>query len=228
MMSMDKKIDDRFLYTNMPQIEKAMLEKVPLESELSYKFSWRFKRNMKTLLKYERRTPVMRRFVRQMKTATAILLIALSMIFGTIMSVEAYRVRFFEFVTEIREELTSIVIRSGENADYDALTAIYPSYIPEGYSVLEQTSDKYENTIIYSNSKGLELYYSQRMTTQGELILDSEGAKTKLITIGPQEAYLISNKGTLQLFWHYDDSILSLIGNISETEIIKMAESIKK
>jgi hypothetical protein len=227
-MPMDKMIDDGFFYAYMPQVEKVMLEKIPLESELSHQFSWRFKRKMKALLKYERRTPVMRRFVYQMKTAAAVLLIVLSMAFGTVMSVEAYRVRFFEFVTEIWEELTSIVIHSDENADHDTLTPISPSYIPKGYSVLELTSDKYENTIIYINTNGLELYYSQRMATQSEFILDSEGAETEKITIGSQEAYLIANKGTVQLYWHDDDSVFSLIGNLDKTELIKMAKSIIK
>lgn len=225
---MDKTIDDGFLYAYMPQVEKVMLEKIPLESDLSHQFSWRFKRKMKALLKYERRTPVMRRFVYQMKTAAAVLLIVLSMAFGTVMSVEAYRVCFFEFVTEIWEELTSIVIHSDENADQETLTPISPSYIPKGYSVLELTSDKYENTIIYINTNGLELYYSQRMATQSEFILDSEGAETEKITIGLQEAYLIVNKGTVQLYWHDDDSVFSLIGNLDKTELIKMAKSIIK
>lgn len=225
---MDKIIDDGLLYAYMPQVEKVMLEKIPLESELSHQFSWRFKRKMKALFKYERRTPVMRQFIRQIKTAVAVLLIALSMAFGTIMSVEAYRVRFFEFVTDIWEELTSIVIHSDENANHDILTPISPSYIPEGYNVLEQTSDKYENTIIYSNANGLELYYSQRMATQSEFILDSEGTETEKITIGSQEAYLIANKGTVQLYWHDDESVFSLIGNLYKTELIKMAESIIK
>jgi len=225
---MDKMIDDGFLYAHMLQVEKVMLERIPLESELSHQFSWRFKRKMKALLKYERRTTVMRRFVRQMKTAAAVLLITLSMAFGTVMSVEAYRVRFFEFVTEIWEELTSIVIHSDENADHDALTPISPSYIPEGYSVLEQTSDKYENTIIYSNANGLELYYSQRMATQSEFILDSEDIEPQNIRIGSHEGYLIVNKGTVQLYWYDGFNIFSLIGNLDETELIKMATSIIK
>ena len=225
-MSMDKMIDDRLLYAYLPQAEKVMLEKIPLESELSHQFSRHFNRKIKALLKYEQRTPVMRRFVYQMKTVAAVLLIVLSLAFGTVMSVEAYRVRFFEFVTEIWEELTSIVIHSDENADHDTLTPISPSYIPTGYSVLEITSDKYENTIIYLNTNGLELYYSQRMATQSEFIIDSEGADTEEITIGLQVVYLISNKGTVQMYWYDSDSIFSLIGNLDKTELIKMAESI--
>lgn len=225
---MDKMIDDEFLYAHMPQVEKVMLERIPLESELSHQFSKRFNRKMKALLKYERQTPAMQRFAHKMKTAAAVLLIALSIVFGTVMSVEAYRIRFFEFVTEVWEELTSIVIHSNNNADHDTLMPIIPSYVPAGYSIIEQMSDKYENTIIYSNENGFEIYYSQRMLSQSEFILDSEDAKTKKIMIGSQETYLIVNKGTTQLYWYDDFSVFSLIGNLDETELIKMATSIIK
>ncbi|MEF9921454.1 MAG: hypothetical protein RR769_00950 [Anaerovoracaceae bacterium] len=124
---MSRIIDDDFLYANMPQTEKAMLSNIPPEDELHHKFSRRFNRKMAALLKYERRTPTMRVFVRQMKTAAAVFVIVLSMAFGTVMSVEAYRIRFFEFVTTVWEELTSIVIGSEDNADHDTLTPISPT-----------------------------------------------------------------------------------------------------
>ena len=225
---LDKMISDEFLYAHMPQTEKIMLDKIPSENELSHKFSSRFNRKMKALLKYERRTPTMRRFVHRMKIATAMFLITLCITFGTVMSVEAYRIRFFEFVTQVWEELTSIVIHSDDNADYDTLVFASPTYIPDGYSVSEQTSDRYENTIIYSNANGEELYYSQGMTTQGEFILDSEDVETKAITIGSNDGYFIVNKGVAHLFWHDNFNIYSIIGYLGESELIKMAESIQK
>lgn len=212
----------------MPQAERAMLDRIPLENELSHRFSHHFNRKMKALLKYERRTPIMRRLIYQIKTAAAIFLVILLVAFGTVMSVEAYRVRLFEFVTQVWEELTSIMIHSSENADYDILIPISPSYIPEGYNILEQTSDKYENTVIYYNENGFEIYYSQRMATQSEIILDSEDIEPKKIMIGLQEGYIIVNKGIVQLYWHNEFGVFSLIGNLDESELIKMAEHIVK
>lgn len=225
---MNKIIDDDFLYQHIPNVEKLILERIPPESELSHQFSRHFKRKMKALLKYESRTPTMRLFIHRIRTAVAIFLIILSITFGTVMSVEAYRVRFFEFITQVWEELTSIVIHSDENANHDTITPIFPSYIPEGYIIVDQINDKYENTIIYINEGNLEIYYSQKMSTQSEFILDSEGAKIKKIMIESQEAYLIINKGTIQLYWYDSFNIFSLIGNLDETELIKMATSIIK
>lgn len=225
---MDKIISDEFLYLHMPKAEDILLSKIPNENELSYKFSNRFSRKMKALLKYERRAPTMRRMVHHMKVAAAMFLITLTLTFGTVMSVEAYRIRFFEFVTEIWEELTSVVIHSNDNADHDKIVTVSPSYIPNGYTVLEETNSQYENTIIYADEEGTEIYYSQTLLTQGEAILDTENTAIQTTLIGSQEVSLITNKGITQIYWHDSFSSFSLVGKIGESELLKMAESIIK
>ncbi len=225
---MNKMIDDNFLYEHMPYAEKLMLERIPPENELSHQFSRRFKRKMKALLKYEGRTPAMRQFVHRMKIVAAMLLVTLSLTFGTIMSVETYRVRFFEFVTQIWEELTSIIIRSDSNADHDTLVLVSPTYIPEGYSILEQTSNEYKNSIIYYNESGAEIYYLQKLSSQSEFIFDSEDAEPKEITIGTHKGYIIMNKGVTQIYWYDKFNVYSIVGSLDDSELIKMAKSIKK
>lgn len=225
---MNKMIDDNFLYKHMPHAEKLMLGRIPPESELSHQFSRRFKRKMKALLIYESRTPIMRQSVHRMKIAATMLLVTLSLTFGTIMSVEAYRVRFFEFVTQVWEELTSIIIHSDDNADHDTLVLISPTYIPKGYSILEQTSNEYKNSIIYCNENGSEIYYLQKLSSQSEFIFDSEGAESKEIAIGTHKGYIIMNKGITQVYWYDKFNVYSLIGSVDDSELIKMANSIKK
>lgn len=221
-------IDDDFLYANMPQTEKAMLSNIPPEDKLHHKFSRRFNRKMAALLKHERRTPTMRVFVRQMKTAAAVFVIVLSMAFGTVMSVEAYRIRFFEFVTIVWEELTSIVIGSEENADHDVLIPVDPTYIPQGFEVVDRQSDQYENTIRYLHEDGVEILYSQQLTTQSEFIFDTKDIEPNRIMIGSQEVYTLLNKGTTQLYWNDNFNFYHLISRSNESELLKMAESIIK
>lgn len=224
---MDKIINDEFLYTHMPKAEEMLLSKIPEENELSHKFSNGFNRKMKALLKYERRTPMMRRMVHHMKVAAAMFLITLTLTFGTVMSVEAYRIRFFEFVTQVLEELTSIVTHSDDNADHDTLVLASPSYIPKGYTVLEETSSQYKNTIIYTDEEGTEIYYLQKLLSQSEFIFDSEDVEPKEINIGESVGYLIINKGVTQLYWYDNFNTYTLISSLDEQEVIKMAESIQ-
>lgn len=224
---MNKVIDDDFLYAHMPQAEKVMLEKIPLENELSHKFSRRFNRKMKALLKYERRTPVMRVVFRQARIAAAVFVIVLSMTFGTVMSVEAYRIRFFEFVTTVGEELTSIIIRSHDNADHDTLTPVEPSYVPEGYAVFETNLNQFEQNIFYHNKSGNEIFFSQNLTTQGEFIVDTESTEYEKIALSDMNVYCVSNKGLTQLYWQDSFYIYTLIGSIEKDELLAMAQSVK-
>lgn len=221
-------IDDNFLYFHMKAAENHMLSAIPGEAELDHPFSKRFLRKMRHLLKYERRTPAMRTFIRCVKTAAAIFLIFISITFTTVMSVEAYRVQFFEFVPRVWEEFTSFFIRSEDITEHNTIQPMIPSYIPDGYKIYEQTDNQYENTIIYCDNTGTEIFYSQTLTTQSEFIYDSEGADINSIQIDNQMVHILLNKNTVQLYWHNRVNAFALIGNIDETELIKMAESIIK
>lgn len=225
---MNRIIDDDFLYSHMKDAENLMMTAIPDEIELNHQFSKRFLRKMKTLLKYERRTPIMRSTVHHAKTAAAVFLIFLSIAFTTTMSVDAYRIRFFEFVTTVWDELTSIVIGSSENADHDTLSPIAPTYVPIGFEIIDQQSDQYENTIRYLHEDGVEILYSQQLTTQSEFILDTEGVEPNSVIIGSQEVYIFLNKGTTQLYWNDKFHFYHLISRCNENELLKMAESIIK
>lgn len=225
---MSRIIDDDFLYANMPQVEKAMFSNVPLEDELHHKFSRRFNRKMASLLKYERRTPTMRMVVRQTKTAAAVFVIILSMAFGTVMSVEAYRIRFFEIVTTVWEELTSIVIGSEENAGHDTLVPLEPSYVPTDYGVLETSINQFEQNIFYHNKSGNEIFFSQNLTTQGEFIIDTESTTYEKIELPSMDVYYVVNKGVTQLYWQDAFYTYTLISTIEKDELLAMAQSVKK
>ena len=67
------------------------------------------------------------------------------------MSVEAYRIRFFNMIKEVWSELTSIVFWSDTSTNVYDFVAVSPLYIPNGYEILEQSENEYKNVIIYSD-----------------------------------------------------------------------------
>lgn len=223
---MDRNVDDDFLYAHTNRAEDFMLEQIPKESDLFHIFSKKFNRKMKALLKYEKRTPFMRSFVRYAKAAIATILITISLTFAATMSVEAYRVRFFEIVTQIWEQLTSITISSNENAGSDILVAYEPTYLPDGYLASDRTSDKYEQTIIYTNSASDNIYFSQYLLTQGEAIIDTEGIESETIEIDGQSVTCIENKGVIQVYWNDSRHSFYIMGSMDKTELVRMAQSI--
>lgn len=221
-------INDDFLYSHMKDAESLMMAAIPPETKLNHNFSKRFLRKMKSLLKYERRTPMMRSTVHYAKTAAAVFLIFLSIAFTTTMSVEAYRIRFFEIVTTVWEELTSIVIGSEENAGHDTLVPLEPSYVPTDYGVLETSINQFEQNIFYHNKSGNEIFYSQNLTTQGEFIIDTESTTYEKIELPSMDVYYVVNKGVTQLYWQDAFYTYTLISTIEKDELLAMAQSVKK
>lgn len=221
-------VDDDFLYKHMRKAEIKMLDSLPKEEELSHKFSKGFEKKMNKLIKEEKRKPFMRSFVIYGKRAAAIFLIIVSIAFATTMSVEAYRVRLFEVITEVWEEFTSITFKSEKGVSDSKLVPIKSDYIPEGFSIVEEELSDYMNLILYTNSNNIEIIYEQSLISDGEIILDTEGAEVKTISIENQEINYFTNKGVNQVYWNDDNYTYTFISSIDMEELFKMTKSILK
>lgn len=219
-------IDDAYLYLHLPYCEEVKLSQLPNENQLSHAFSNRFNRKMKALIKYERRTPFMNVVIHRFKIAMVTLLIFISLALGTIISVEAYRLKFFELLREVWHDFTSIHINVDEIESIGTLIPEEPTYIPEGYSILESQRDEYTQTIIYTDSNGIEINYNQHVISQSVYLFDTENAETETKAINGQTINIISNKNTIQVYWFDDVHFFAIVGIIDKNEIIKMAESI--
>ena len=127
-------ITDDLLYKYVPKAEKLMLEKIPMEHELTHVFLKSFERKMKKLTENKLYSTKLTISIRH---KVAVVLIVLVLLFSTVMSVEAFRTRFFEMIIEIYRDLTSIMFIADEPSEID-FQVKKPSYIPEGYVVTEE------------------------------------------------------------------------------------------
>ena len=225
---MDKHIIDYdFLYKYMKSTESIIIESLPREEDLSHRFSKKIVRKMNKLIRQEKRTPFMRSFISYSKRIAVIILIFTTIAFATAMSVEAYRVKFFEIVTEVWEEFTSIIFKSKDHInDNNKLIPAIPEYIPKGFSILEESTSEHLYRVIYINENNREILYEQRALSYGEIILDTENIKTETMEIGNQKITLFVNKGVNQIYWDDSSYSYTLISSINKDEIIKMAKSI--
>lgn len=225
---MPKMISDESLYAHMPQVEELLLRQIPSEDQLSYEFSHEFNERMKALLTGEQRTFTKRRMAHRLKIAVAIILVVVTLAFGVTMSVEAQRIWLFEFVTQTWKELTSVTVHSEGLAESDRMVLTSPSYIPEGYVILEERGSQYKHSIIYVDESGNEIYYMQKLLTQGEFIVDTEGVVPEEVRIGGVDGKMVVNKGVVQLYWYDSFHFYTLAGSLEAEELIKMAESLQK
>ena len=221
------KITDDFLYQNMPKAENEILNLIPDEHEIEHKFSWKFKRKMKIIIKEQARTPETKALIMQIKKIAAIFIITISIVFSGIMSVEAYRIKFFNMIKEVWSELTSIVFWSNNSTNVYDFEPISPIYIPNRYEISEEWSSEYENVIIYSDKNTNEIVYNQRAVTQSEYIFDSEGTEIKVINMNNIQVNVLTKNNITQVYWTDEKSVFFISGK-DENDIIRMVESIIK
>lgn len=219
-------INDELISENIKTLENKIINSLPKEEELSHDFSKRFQKRMNKLIRKEKRTPFMQSFISYGKRAAVIFLVVISISFVTTMSVEAYRVRFFQVITEVWEEFTSIIFKSEENTNDKILVAIIPEYVPEGFSILEEDVNDYVNTIIYIDEHNTEIFYEQSIISNKEIILDTEDINVKKIELENQIINYFSNKGVNQIYWNDDIYTFTLISDVDLEELFKMIESI--
>ena len=222
-------IDDAYLYKHMPAAEMILMSRIPPEEELCHVFSRRFCRKMKAMIKYERRTPRERAVYRGLKVAFATLAVILLVVFGSAMSVQAYRYRFVEFIVEVFEELTSYSVQekapTGETADL-----VEPSYVPDGYEVNDRIKDNRGSFVVYENGNGDNIYYRQESSSLVAYVFDTETSVAEEVYMGQQKVGIIEENDMRVVYWRDDIYTYSIAGSkqILQKELLKMARSIIK
>lgn len=70
------------------------------------------------------------------------------------------------------------------------------------------------------------LLYTETRTVEGTTLFDTENAIYKELTINGSPAYLSMKNGHALLLWDNGDRSFNLVGQVSEAEILRMAESL--
>lgn len=223
---MNDNLSDEFLYKHIPRAETAALESFPAENELDHVFSGRFLRKMKALLKYERRGSFGRFATQLGRVVAAILVLVIMLNTVLVVSVEAYREKFFELIQTVTERFTSFFVEADDDAPVTELVPIDPPYIPEGFDVIEKFSDAVSHTVIYLNEEGQEIYYVQALVVDGETHIDTEDAEMQVIQIEDCAVYAVRKNDTTQLCWIDGDYEFVIISNVEYETIIAVAEEI--
>lgn len=162
---------------------------------------------------------------------SAIFLIILGLgAFVTTISVEAYRIRFLNLVTEVTERYTSISIER-EPEDSNKINILgesyfYPGHIPAGYTQSDAQSYGELRVIKFENSEGEEIEFLQT-ESDSNFQVDTEDAITEDITINGSKGMLVSKEGFKTLLWFTDNNNFYIVGKLAQKEIVSMAESLE-
>ena len=226
---MSIKIDDAYLYEHMPKVEENLMSLIPPEEELDHKFSRRFERKMKKLMKYERRSPKERTVYRGMKLAFAALAVGVLSAFGSAMSVKAYRFRIIEFFVEVFTDLTSYSIQE-ERPDGEEIVPVEPGYVPKGFVQNSCVVNDSRYRIKYENESGNLIYYEQMVMSAVGYFVDTEKTVGEETMVGKLKVSIVKEQGTCTLYWKDGMYAYSIIGsgNVATEELLKIARSVIK
>lgn len=224
-------ITEAMLYKCAPKAEKLWLSSLPPDDQIpEHKFSRRFEHKMKKLIRKQRQSPMMKQLISSAKRIAVVILVVATISFSGLMTVEAYRAKFIEVVTEVFYDLTHFSFFSSWQGDTE-LGGIQFSYLPEGMNEIrrETLSDPQSQTIYFETPEGQQLKFSQQLvadSTGFDIFLDTEDGTTTTIPFGDYDATLIVKDGTSILLWEDDPYIMLLTGDFPSEEIVKIANGI--
>lgn len=165
-------------------------------------------------------------------TSRVAVFVAIFITFMTVitLSVEGFRIRMFNFFLEKNETFTIIEKREDESnqvrPDIELESFYYLSYLPSGYRY-----EKYSifgNEIIIQYTNGDEIIIFDQDKGNANYQIDTEDAIIQEIPLGDSSGQLIKKGERIMLFWSDNEDSFLIRASITEKELIKMAESLKK
>ena len=173
-------------------------------------------------------TPMPKRFLRR---AAVAILVAVSLMFGGIMSISAVRKSLWKAITEWYNEFFSVNYEKGRARMTvpDKIEEIRkPRLLPQG--VVEADSREYfsEYSCDYYIDTTIVMAFSQKLLTKKTNLINGEDAEVSYISVNDNEAVLVQNKnGIIVLDWTDGEYEYSIVGNgIGADIMLLMAESV--
>lgn len=186
-------------------------------------FSAEHEAAMHKLFMAERKRLRRKKWVSYSKRAACIILVLAILSGITVFSVEAWRVKFLNFVFHTEEPNTDFNFSSPDTSfQNDEITL---GYIPEGFTLAEDHSTETSVELFFDTD---EQYFSISINSiDSNFSIDTENGSIEHITVNGVEAIFTSNHNINALVWHTQDYSFTILGNISKEDIIKIAENIK-
>jgi hypothetical protein len=204
---------------------KELCEKLPSKHELSHvTFSDEF------ILKMQRLIRAREKFYYSWFSTTAkkVASIILAVVIGftaTVMSVEGLREKFINFIVETFK-LGSIVKVVNVEDDFE-FVKMSPRYIPDGF-ILEKEVYVEGNIFRtkYTSNNDLWINYTQNTSTEALTGINTENVDYTKLSIDGFEGILTIKDGIYNIVFNDGFYTFNVSTNLSEQEVIKIAESI--
>ncbi|MCH5303553.1 MAG: DUF4367 domain-containing protein [Ruminococcus sp.] len=224
---MDRIIDDKMLISALEIYENKRLSDYNLRE--SFTPSKSFEKKMEKLIKSQTNFYYRVTYTKTRKTLVA--LVATLILLASVLSVTAVRETILNFFVYHGDgENNAVVIEYN-----DENSSLYPkkiekayslSYVPEGYTLSEKTSDEDNLSEIYVCGED---YLDFEQFTKDDYLSasDSEFSAAKSESFNGQDYIIRTSDDMTMLIWEKDGYVFELVGFIEKSEMFKVADSAK-
>lgn len=214
----DAMIDEAAAIVNQEEGEKLVIPDIDVE------FSQEHKKKMEKLFRKERqkyRLSIAEVYARR---AACVILVIAAVMSLAVFSVEAWRVKFMNFVFDSDAPNTKIKFsEEKQSQEYGDLVEI--GYMPIGFALQESEisrrhtylSFEYEDKYIQFRLNQIDMYSA----------LDTEDSAVENLKINGCEGIYITKPDVNILIWHDDVYAYRITANIGKKDVIKIAENVK-
>lgn len=174
---------------------------------------------------------------RKVLARVAVILLILGGSLGILTTVsQAAKVKVYNFIIKVEEKFTSIhFIEKGGDSGTSGVKGIpsdwhdvyVPTYVPDGFEVVNAEDVGLIKIIDYKNSKGETITFDESPIESDKTEVDTENAYVEKVEVNGNEGLLIEKKGYTTLVWHNNDDVFYLRAQLDKSEVFKMAESVK-
>ena len=112
------------------------------------------------------------------------------------------RYRIMELLISMTDEYALVSLQEGASIDIptDWAGGYYPSYLPEGFSLVKVYGNQAACGVIYQNDEGIELDFDE-YTQAGQTAIDTEDAFIANTTVHDNPAMITEKDGVVTVVW---------------------------
>lgn len=191
--------------------------------------SKKFNQSMKRLI-HAQKSPIWK-YVNTTGKRVAMLAIVFMLLSGCAMSIEAIRTPVVQFVIEVYEKFTQLLVPS-EQTENNVPTTIEKKYKPtmmiQGYSLVGEDYDLLYYQLRWSNSTEEEIVFQQSILTNYASIIDTENIPYRKIELSQYDAVYFTSANKHSLIWSDGEYTFKITcqTSIDIDNVIKIADSV--
>lgn len=190
-----------------------------------HEFSEKFNKDMDRFFKKQKNRLLIKKIKKYSQRAAVIILIFGVLSGIAVFSVQAWRVKFLNFIMEITHTDTTINFDENSKGDTFSNEDVTLGYVPEGFKLEKSESRGNGLFLVFTNNdKDFRLKIN---SVSGSLSIDTENADIQKLKINGMDALYSSNNNINIIVWQNDELTYSLSSNLDKDEIIRIVENVK-